>query len=173
MNNIAPVRYGILGAANIARQFTRGLSGSQVAQVVAVASRGAEKATAFANELGIPRAHSSYEALLRDPEIDAIYVPLPNNLHAAWAIRCAEAGKHVLCEKPLAISATDARAMYAASRQHGVYLAEAYPYMSQPQTLRMRELLAEKTIGRVQLITANFGFRLCTPEGVPLRDPKK
>ena len=171
MSETSPVRFGILGAANIARQFTRGLAGSKLGTVAAVASRGADKAAAFAAELGIPRAHASYEALLADPEIDAIYIPLPNDLHAAWAIRAIEAGKHVLCEKPLAIGGAEARSMFAAARAHGVHLAEAYPYMSQPQTLRLRELLAEGVIGRVVSVTSSFGFALCTPEGAPLGDP--
>jgi predicted dehydrogenase len=165
------IRYGVLGAANIARAFAKGLAGSSVASVEAVASRGAEKAAAFAAELGIPRHHGSYEALLADPAIDAIYIPLPNDLHAVWAIRAAEAGKHVLCEKPLAVTIEEARAMFAAARANGVHLAEAYPYMSQPQTLRLREILAEGTLGRIQLVTAAFGFSLLTPDGVPLGDP--
>ena len=171
MTSAAPVRYGILGAANIGRAFTRGLAGSDVAHVCAVASRDAGRASAFAGELGIPRSHGSYEALLADPEIDAIYIPLPNDLHAVWAIRAAQAGKHVLCEKPFATTADDARAMFAAAKAHGVLLAEAYPYASQPQTLRLRELLAEGAIGRVQLVTAAFGFSITTPEGTPLVDP--
>src|SRR4051812_42779516 len=108
MVEIAPVRYGVLGAANIARQFVRGMAGSQLATVEAVASRTAAKAAAFAAELGIPRHHASYEALLADPVIDAVYIPLPNDLHAAWAIRAVEAGKHVLCEKPIAVTAAEA-----------------------------------------------------------------
>ncbi len=171
MTSFIPVRFGILGAANIARSFTRGVAGSSIATVAAVASRGAEKAVAFAAELGIPKAHASYEALLADPDIEAIYIPLPNDMHHEWAIRAVEAGKHVLCEKPLAMDAIEATAMFAAARAHGVYLVEAYPYMSQPQTLRMRELLAEGTIGRVQSISAAFGFALVTPEGAPLGDP--
>jgi predicted dehydrogenase len=171
MAEFAPLRYGVLGAAKIARSFTRGLAGSAVATVDAVASRGGDKATAFATELGIPRHHASYEALLDDPAIDAIYIPLPNDLHAEWAIRACAAGKHVLCEKPLAVTVEEARAMFAAARAHGVHLAEAYPYMSQPQTLRVRALLAEGAIGRVQLATCAFGFALVTPEGAPLGDP--
>ena len=165
------VRFGVLGAANIARSFIRGMSGSSLASVDAVASRSTEKAAAFAAEMGVPRHHGSYEALLADPDIDAIYVPLPNDMHAEWAIRAAEAGKHVLSEKPLAISAAEARAMFDAARAHGVHLAEAYPYMSQPQTLRVRALLAEGAIGRIQLATAAFGFGLLSPEGTPLGDP--
>ena len=167
----APVRFGILGAANIARQFTRGVAGSALAVVDAVASRGAEKAASFAAELGIPRHHASYDALLADPAIEAIYIPLPNDMHCEWAIRCVQAGKHVLCEKPLAMGAGEAQRMYDAARQAGVHLVEAYPYMSQPQTLLVRELLAQGVVGEIQLITTAFGFALVAPDGTPLRDP--
>lgn len=165
---IDPVRFGILGAANIARAFTRGVAASSIARVEAVASRTEAGAKAFAAELGIPRAHGSYEALLRDPAIEAIYIPLPNDMHAEWSIRAVAAGKHVLCEKPIAVGAEEARAMFDAARQHGVFLAEAYPYMSQPQTLHLRELLASGAIGRPQTITASFGFALCAADGSPL-----
>jgi predicted dehydrogenase len=171
MTDFVPLRYGILGAANIARQFTRGMAGSALGTVDAVASRTSDKAAAFAAELAIPRHHASYEALLADPAIDAIYIPLPNDLHAEWAIKAVEAGKHILCEKPLAVTVADARAMFAAARANNVHLAEAYPYMSQPQTLAVRRLLAEAAIGRIQLITAAFGFGLVTPDGVPKGDP--
>ena len=167
----APLRYGILGAANIARQFCRGLAGSPHAQVVAVGSRGAEKAAAFAAELGIPRAHGSYEALLADPGVEAIYLPLPNDLHAEWAIKAVQAGKHVLCEKPLCMGEAEAKAMFAAATSAGVWLREAYPYMSQPQTLRLREVIGGGGIGRVQIVTAAFGFGIATADGVPKADP--
>jgi len=171
MTDFPPLRYGVLGAANIARAFTRGLAGSAVATVDAVASRGGEKAAAFAAELGIPRHHASYEALLVDPAIEAVYIPLPNDMHAAWAIRACEAGKHVLCEKPLSVTVEEARAMFAAARAHDVHLFEAYPYMSQPQTLRVRALLAEGAVGRVQLVSSAFGFGIVSPDGAPLGDP--
>jgi predicted dehydrogenase len=167
----APLRFGILGAANIARAFTRGVAGSPLATVVAVASRGAAKAQAFAAELGIPRALPSYEALLADPGVEAVYIPLPNDLHAEWAIKACAAGKHVLCEKPIAIGEADARAMFDAARAHGVLLREAYPYMAQPQTVELRRLLADGAIGRVRMITSAFGFRLVTAEGAPVGDP--
>jgi D-xylose 1-dehydrogenase (NADP+, D-xylono-1,5-lactone-forming) len=158
--NSPPLRIGIMGAAKIARAFCDGVRPSQKVVVTAVASRDAAKGKAFALESGIPQVHATYEALLADPAIDAIYNPLPNNLHAQWSIRAAEAGKHVLCEKPLATSAADARAMFEAARRHGVYLVEAYPYRAQPQTLKMRELLNAYAIGRVQLVQAAFGFPL-------------
>jgi D-xylose 1-dehydrogenase (NADP+, D-xylono-1,5-lactone-forming) len=155
-----PVRIGILGAAKIARLFVEGVRTSRKVMVAAVASRDAERADAFARDTGVPRVHTSYEALLGDPDIDAIYVPLPNNLHAAWSIRAAEAGKHVLCEKPLAATASEARAIFDTARAKGVFVVEGYPYRAQPQTLKMRELLAAVTIGRLQLIQASFGFPL-------------
>ena len=154
------LRIGILGAAKIARSFCDGVRHSRKVSVAAVASRDAEKGRAFAKDTGIAQVHPTYEALLADPAIDAIYNPLPNNLHAQWSIRAAEAGKHVLCEKPLATSAADARAMFEAARRSGVYLAEAYPYRAQPQTLKMRELLAGKAIGHPQVVQAAFGFPL-------------
>ncbi len=155
-----PLRIGVLGAARIARLFVEAVKPSSKIVVTAIASRDAERAAAFARDTGIPRVHPSYDALFADPEIDAVYVPLPNNLHAQWSIRAVEAGKHVLCEKPLAASAAEARAMFDAAKRNGVYLVEAYPYRAQPQTLKLRELLAAKAIGHVQLIQASFGFPL-------------
>jgi predicted dehydrogenase len=172
MSLTGPVRYGILGAANIARQFTRGVAGSALARVEAVASRDGAKGEAFAKECGIPRAHASYEALLADPAIEAVYIPLPNDLHAEWAVKAARAGKHVLCEKPLAVGEDDAKAMFAAARAARVHLAEAYPYMSQPQTLRLRALLAEGAIGRIQTVHAAFGFGIVAHDGAALGDPR-
>jgi predicted dehydrogenase len=171
MSDPVPFRIGILGAANIARAFSRGVAGSCHVAVSAVASRTLEKAVAFATECAIPRAHGSYEALLADPGIEAVYIPLPNHMHAGWAIRAAEAGKHVLCEKPLAIGGAEAQAMFDAARAHGVQLVEAYPYMAQPQTQRLRTLIAEGAIGRVQMVSASFGFAFCAPDGSVLRDP--
>jgi len=171
MHETPPVRFGILGAANIARSFTKAVAASPFVSVAAVASRGEEKAVAFAAELGIPRSHGSYEALLADPDIDAIYIPLPNDLHAQWAIKAVQAGKHVLCEKPLAMNPQEAIAMYEAADAHKVHLVEAYPYMAQPQTLKLRELLTDGAIGRVQSVFATFTVPFCTVEGVALRNP--
>ena len=154
------LRIGVLGAASIARQFIAGVKGSDRVAVVAVASRNAAKAQAFAAENGVPRAVGSYEALLADGEVDAVYNPLPNGLHAAWSIRAAEAGKHVLCEKPLCVDEAEARAMFAAAERHGVVLREAYPYMAQPQTIAMRRLLRERAVGAVQFVQAAIGFSL-------------
>jgi xylose dehydrogenase (NAD/NADP) len=170
MTKNRPLRFGILGAANIARSFARGLASSDLVTIAAFASRDIDKGSAFAREVGIQRVHSTYDALLQDPEIDAVYIPLPNALHAEWVIRAAQAGKHILCEKPLAMSATEARAMFDAAREHGLQLAEAYPYRAQPQTLKLREVLASGAIGRIQLIHASFGCTFSDPANIRL-DP--
>src|SRR5215471_10042797 len=141
-----PLRLGILGCANIARQFARDVAPSDRVRIVAVASRDGAKAGEFAEKFEIPRVHANYEALLDDPEIDAIYIPLPNSMHAEWAMRCAARGRHVLCEKPLAMDAAQARAMFAAARERGVMLLEAYPWWFQPQTAALLGLLNEDGI---------------------------
>jgi D-xylose 1-dehydrogenase (NADP+, D-xylono-1,5-lactone-forming) len=164
-----PLRIGILGTANIARAFTSGVAPSRTVSMAAVASRDAGKAENFAKQCGIPKFHASYEALLADPAIEAIYNPLPNSLHAKWSIKALEAGKHVLCEKPLATNAADARAMFSAAKRHGLYLVEAYPYRAQPQTLKLRELLAQGAIGKVQLIRASFGITFSDPANIRLK----
>lgn len=165
-----PLRIGVLGAANIARAFVAGCAPSQRVHVAAVASRDGAKARAFAQETGVPRTHDTYEALLADPDIDAVYVPLPNGLHAPWSIRAVEAGKHVLCEKPLATSADEVRAMFAAAARRGVTLREAYPYLAQPYMRTLRDWIAGGAIGRLKLMRAHFSFRLDRPADVRL-DP--
>jgi D-xylose 1-dehydrogenase (NADP+, D-xylono-1,5-lactone-forming) len=165
------LRVGILGTAKIARSFTQGVRPSKSVRVAAVASRDIAKAQRFAADTGIERHFGSYESLLADREIDAVYIPLPNSLHAEWTIRAAQAGKHVLCEKPLAASAAEARAMFDAARRHGVKLVEGYPYLAQPQTLKMRELLEAGAIGEPRLIQASFGFTLSDRENIRL-DPQ-
>jgi len=165
----APLRIGILGCANIARQFTRDVAASKLLRLAAVASRDAAKAAAFAAEFGIARTHGSYEALLADDGLDAVYIPLPNSLHAEWAVRAAQHGLHVLCEKPLAMNLTEARAMFDAARQHGVMLLEAYPWWFQPQTATLLGLLHGGAIGTVRLVQSAFGFTLRDPAGTNIR----
>ena len=160
-----PLRLGVLGCANIARQFARDVASSPWVSVDAVASRRSETAMAFAKACGIGRWHGSYEALLADAQLDAIYLPLPNSLHAEWAIKAAQAGKHVLCEKPLALSLAQAQAMFDAARQHRVMLLEAFPYYFQPQTGAMLALLARGEIGQVRSVQASFGFTMSNPVG--------
>jgi len=161
------LRFGVLGAANIARAFIAGVKPSTRLVAAAIGSRDAGKAERFARETGVARWHGTYEQLLADPGIDAIYNPLPNSLHAEWTIRACRAGKHVLCEKPLATSATEARAMFEAAAQNGVCLMEGYPYRAQPQTIRLLELVAAGEIGRLELIQSSFGFAL--PGGPNIR----
>jgi D-xylose 1-dehydrogenase (NADP+, D-xylono-1,5-lactone-forming) len=151
---------GILGAANIARQFIDAVRPSAHVHVRAVASRDMARGRAFADALGVPVVHASYEDLLADPSVDAIYNPLPNTLHAEWSIRAAAARKHVLCEKPLCLSSTEATAIFEAARANGVYVVEGYPYRCQPQTIALRRLLRERAIGRLQTLQASFGFTL-------------
>jgi predicted dehydrogenase len=110
-------------------------------------------------------SHAGYEALLADPDIEAVYVPLPNAMHAEWAINAAQAGKHILCEKPLALNRAEAESMFAAARRHGVLLLEAYPYYFQPQTRDMLALIADGVIGEVRSVVTAFGFTLMTPAG--------
>ena len=165
-----PLRLGVLGAARIARLFVDAVRASTKIMVVAVASRDADRAAAFAREVGIPGVHATYDALLADPDVDAVYVPLANSLHARWSIRAAEAGKHVLCEKPLAATASEARAMFDAAQRSGVYLVEAYPYRAQPQTRKLRELLEHRVIGELRTVHAAFGFPLADAANIRL-DP--
>lgn len=157
------LRIGILGCARIAAQFARDVAGSPEVEIVAVASRQLDTARAFAAAHGIARCHGSYEALLADQAVDAVYIPLPNSLHAEWAIRACAAGKHVLCEKPLSLGRAEAQAMFDAARQHRVMLLEAYPYYFQPQTGAMLDLLRGGAIGAVRSVQACFGFTVGQP----------
>jgi len=168
-NRPTPLRLGILGCANIARQFARDVAPSRLVHIAAVASRDAAKAAAFATEFGIGRTHGSYDALLADSELDAVYIPLPNSLHAQWAVRAAQHGRHVLCEKPLAMSCDEACTMFDAARQHGVMLLEAYPWWFQPQTAALLGLLHGGAIGKVRMVQTAFGFTLHDPAGTNIR----
>lgn len=160
MTRTRPLRMGVLSTAKIARQWIRDLQGCNAVQIVAVASRSDAAAQAFAQEYSLPRWHGSYEALLADADVDAIYIPLPNSLHATWAIAAARQGKHVLCEKPLALGKEEAEAMFAAARDNGVVLLEAYPWWFQPQTRDLLDLLQGGAIGDVRTVQASFGFTL-------------
>ncbi|MES1200486.1 MAG: Gfo/Idh/MocA family oxidoreductase [Pseudomonadota bacterium] len=164
------LRIGILGSARIARSFCDGVRGSDKVTVAAIASRQQETAEAFARDMGIAKAYPSYEALLADDTIDAIYNPLPHGLHRLWSVRAAEAGKHVLCEKPFGMDASDVVAILDAAKRHSVHIVEAYPYLAQPQTQKLRELVRAGALGRVRLIIATFGFNLVNPGDIRL-DP--
>ena len=166
--SLSALRIGILGTAGIGANFVRGVSPSQKIKVSAVASRDQARAERFAQDHGITRFFGSYDELLADSEIDAVYNPLPNSLHAHWSIRALEAGKHVLCEKPLATTSEDARAMFRVAEQTGLQLVEGYPYRSQPLTRKLRQILAAGEIGRVELIQASFGFPMTDASNIRL-----
>jgi predicted dehydrogenase len=153
------VRWGVLGVARIAvKKVIPAMQRGQSSEIVAIASRDQEKAAAAARELGIPKAYGSYDALLADPQIDAVYNPLPNHLHLDWTIRAAEAGKHVLCEKPIALDAACARQIAAAQTRTGVHIGEAFMVCSHPQWQRTRELIRTGRIGELHAILGFFSY---------------
>jgi predicted dehydrogenase len=152
------LRVGLLSTADINAKLLGGARAAEEVDVVAVASRSAERAEAYAAEHGLGRAHGSYEDLLADPDVDAVYISLPNSLHAPWSIKALEAGKHVLCEKPLTRHPDDAEAAFDAAERAGRVLAEAFMWRHHPQVGRLRELLAEGAIGRLRLVRAGFSF---------------
>lgn len=153
------LRFGLLGAARIARnQFLPGIRDSQHGEVVAIASRDTRRAEAFATEFQIPRVHDSYAAVLNDPDVDAVYVPLPNSLHETWTLDAARAGKHVLCEKPLSATADGAQRMADACRDAGVLLMEAFMWRHHPQNQRVRELIRDGVVGTPAVIRSSFTF---------------
>ncbi len=159
------LQFGILGCAQIAHAFVPAARTAPGVSIVAVASRSLVKAQAFAHTHTLPLALGSYEELLRCPLVNTVYNPLPNSLHAEWSIKAAEHGKHVLCEKPLALNRAEAQRMFDAARSNGVMLLEAYPYYFQPNTGRLLQLLRSGAIGEVQSIQAGIGFSLRQPVG--------
>lgn len=155
------VRWGILGAANIARKrFIPGVAATSNGIVAALGSRDEARAREVAGALHIPRAYGTYEALLADPELDAIYIGLPNSMHAEWTMKCADAGKAILCEKPLAIDATQAAHVAAYCRARNVLLMEAFMYRFHPRHARVRERIAAGDIGEIRAVRAAFTFGL-------------
>jgi xylose dehydrogenase (NAD/NADP) len=160
------LNWGLLSTARINSALIPPLHKSARNRLLAVASRGKERAEAYAREWHIPRAHDSYEALLADPEIDVIYNPLPNNLHAEWTIKAVQAGKHVLCEKPIALTVADVDAITDAAKKNGRVVAEAFMYRHHPQTLKVKEVVDSGTLGRVRLIKGAFTFSLTHPNDI-------
>jgi predicted dehydrogenase len=158
--NVKMLNWGLLSTARINRALIPPLRASKRNQLLAVASRSQESAEAYAREWKISRAHGSYEALLADPEIDVIYNPLPNHLHAEWTIKAVEAGKHVLCEKPLALSVDEVDAVAAAAQKHGRVVAEAFMYRHHSQTLKAQELVQDGSLGNLKLLRGSFSFVL-------------
>ncbi|WP_233095959.1 Gfo/Idh/MocA family protein [Alicyclobacillus sp. SO9] len=167
------IRWGILGAARIAEgELIPAIKQASNAELVAVASRDAAKGQAYAEKNGIGKVYSSYEDLLDSPDIDAVYIPLPNHLHAKWSIEAAKRGKHVLCEKPAALTADETRAMVEAANQHSVLWMEAFMYQFHPQWQRVGEIIDSGEIGDVKLIEAHFSFKLDRPGDIRW-DPAK
>jgi len=154
------VRWGLMSTARINAAVIPGLRKSPESELVAVASRTAERAAAYAAEWGIPHAHGSYEALLDDPEVEAVYISLPNGPHVEWSIRALEAGKHVLCEKPLARDPADVQRAFDAADRAERLLMEAFMWRHHAQTHRLHELVAGGAIGELRLIRATFSFML-------------
>ncbi|MCC3375083.1 Gfo/Idh/MocA family protein [Cohnella sp. REN36] len=153
------LRWGIVGGANIAvNAVMPAIAQTELGVLEAVGSRDAAKSREIADKFGIAKAYGSYEELLADPAVDAVYIPLPNHLHREWAIRAAEAGKHVLCEKPLALDAREAQEMADACRNAGVHLAEAFMYRHHPRMRKIRELIRSGAIGELRAIRGAFTF---------------
>ncbi len=157
------VRWGILGTARIARRLVPAIRASHNGEVIAVASRNPDRARAFAREYAIPRAYGNYDALLADPDVDAVYIPLPNHLHKPWTIRALAAGKHVLCEKPMALDTREAEEMAAAAREYGRLLMEAVMYRFHPRIEQAVALLQSGVIGPPTVVRSTFTFRYYDP----------
>ncbi len=151
------LRWGIIGTGVIARKFARGLTESRSGRLVAVGSRAEETLRTFLEDFPA-RGHASYEALVADPEVEAVYISTPHPWHAEWAIRAAQAGKHILCEKPLTMNAAEAGAVIESARKAGVFLMEAFMYRCHPQTARLLDLIRGGSIGPVRLVQAAFSF---------------
>ena len=162
-------RFGILSTADINRKVIPGAKASDKVELIAVASRDQGKADAYAREWGIERAYGSYEALLEDPDVDAVYISLPNTLHREWSIRAVEAGKHVLCEKPFSRRAADVEEAFDAAERSGRLLSEAFMYRHNPQTARLSELVAEGAIGELRVVRSAFSYSLYDAENIRLR----
>lgn len=161
------VRWGVLGAASIAlRRATPGMQKGEWCEIAAIASRDLEKARQAAQSLGVAKAYGSYDELLADSTIEAIYNPLPNNLHVAWTTRAAEAGKHVLCEKPIGVSAADAEALIAVRDRTGVKIEEAFMVRTHPRWLRIRELLRGGRIGKLRAVAGSFTYFNSDPKNI-------
>jgi D-xylose 1-dehydrogenase (NADP+, D-xylono-1,5-lactone-forming) len=154
------LRWGLLSTARINRAVIPPIRSSKRSELIAVASRETAKAEAYAKDWEIPRAYGSYAALLADPSIDAVFISLPNSLHVDWAVKCAEAGKQVLCEKPLALTTAEVDRMIDAARWNKVVIAEAFMYQHHPQTIKVLEMLKNEPIGEVLLIKGAFTFNL-------------
>jgi predicted dehydrogenase len=165
---VVGIAWGVLSTARIGARLIHGASKTAAADVVAVASRSSEAARAFADAHGIARAHGSYEALLADPGVEAVYIPLPNSMHVDWTVRALRAGKHVLCEKPLDRRPARVAHAFDVAARAGLVLSEAFMWRHNPQTARLRALLDERVVGDVRLVRACFSFVLARDVDVRL-----
>jgi predicted dehydrogenase len=159
------LNWGILGTGNIARQFCDGVGHSPRGRLAVVGSRDGASAEAFARELGVERGVAGYDAVLDDASVDAVYVALPNAMHAEWTLKALRRGKHVLCEKPMATTAAEAERMFAAAAEADRVLIEAFMYRCHPQIARVCELISSGEIGELRAIDASFCYRMRDPEG--------
>jgi predicted dehydrogenase len=167
MPSSTPIRIGVLGAAAIVpTALTNPAKGVPDVQVLAISSRDLNRAYRFAKKHHIPRVHQTYSALLADHDIDAIYNPLPNSLHAEWTIKALKAGKHVLCEKPFASNAQEAEEMAEVARRFGLVLSEAFAYRYHPLTARVKQIIASGTLGKIKHLEAEFSFLLPSPNNI-------
>jgi D-xylose 1-dehydrogenase (NADP+, D-xylono-1,5-lactone-forming) len=164
-----PVRWGILSTANINRKVLPGMRASEEVELVAVASRDGDRAAAYAREHGIARAHAGYDALLADPDVEAVYISLPNDGHVPWSRRALEAGKHVLCEKPLTRRAAEASAVFDVAERAGRFLVEAFFWRHHPQTRRLAGLVRDGAIGEPRLLRGVFSHDARDPADVRLQ----
>jgi predicted dehydrogenase len=163
------VKWGIISTADINRKVIPGAHASPKVELVAVASRDQARADAYAKEWEIERAYGTYDALLADPEIEAVYISLPNTMHCDWSIRALEAGKHVLCEKPLSRHTSEVEAAFDAAERTGRFLSEALMYRHNPQTKRVKELVDGGAIGELRLVRSAFGYSLYDEDNIRLR----
>jgi D-xylose 1-dehydrogenase (NADP+, D-xylono-1,5-lactone-forming) len=166
---VKPVRFGILSTANINQAVLEGARESDRVDVVAVASRDQARAEAYARRHGIERAYGSYEALLADDDVEAVYISLPNSLHVEWSVRALEAGRHVLCEKPLGRLTTEVERAFDAADRAGRLLSEAFMWRHNPQTARLQDVVGSGTIGTLRQIRAAFSFTLHDEQNVRMR----
>ncbi|MEW5814176.1 MAG: Gfo/Idh/MocA family oxidoreductase [Spirochaetota bacterium] len=161
-----PVKWGIIGAAEIFKKVVRGMQKSTAMKIQGLASRNREKAGNFAQKYGIPTWYGTYEELLKDPEVEAVYIPLPNHLHGEWIKKSADAGKHILCEKPLCMDASEARQCIDYAHKRGVLIMEAFMYRFHPQWKKVAELLRVDEIGAIQSVNTVFGYYNVDPANI-------
>jgi predicted dehydrogenase len=165
----ASVKWGILSTADINRRLLPGADASPKVEVVAVASRDSARAADYARKWNIERAYGSYDELLADPDVEAVYNPLPNTMHTEWSIKALDAGKHVLCEKPISRHTADVEAAFDAAERNDRLLSEAFMYRHNPQTARLTQLVAEGAIGDLRLVRCAFSYSLYDSENIRLR----